>query len=97
MNRNLLLLFASLLIFPGCYDRRYTRLQEKPEMLCRELVPDARTGLCKVTLEKVSGKKVVVKGELFSQENREKLLLLGRDLLPFIASQIKAAGVLLLL
>jgi len=71
-----LLLFASLLIFPGCYDRRYTRLQEKTEMLCRELVPDARTGLCKVTLEKVSGKKVVVKGELLSQENREKLLLL---------------------
>ncbi len=77
MNRRLLLLILSLFLIPGCQDGEFTRLQEKAGVLCKEAVPDSRTGLCRVSLEKSPGKKILVKGELLNPEVRDQIFSNG--------------------
>lgn len=79
MKRSLFLMMIALFIHSGCRDTKFEQLKGKAESLCRELVPDERTGICRVSVEKVQGGKAIVSGELLSPGYREPLVRLVRE------------------
>ncbi len=79
MKRSLFLLLVVLFIHSGCRDTKFEQLKGNAESLCGELVPDERTGICRVSVEKVHGGKAIVSGELLSPGYREPLVRLVRE------------------
>lgn len=79
MKWSLFFLLIALFIHSGCRDAKFEQLKGKAESLCMELVPDERTGICRVSVEKVQRRKVILSGELLSPGYREPLLRLVRD------------------
>ncbi len=74
MNKRPLLMLCLLFLLGGCHTHKIRELQEKAKILGREMVPDQRTGLWKVTIEKDRGKNVLLRGETTEPAVREALV-----------------------
>ncbi len=76
MTNRPLLTLCLLVLLGSCDDSQIRELQGTIENRCREMVPDGRTGLCRVSVEKGKGKKLILRGETTEPAVREALVQL---------------------
>ncbi len=79
MRYGLLFAVISLFLQAGCHSGRIRKLQAEAEAIGQEAVPDSRTGVFRVTLEKKRGKSVLLRGELLDPNVRDQLLRITAD------------------
>jgi SH3-like domain-containing protein len=73
--RNLFLLFLLLAILSlDLSANKTTKLQEKLDAVCQELVPDKRVDICNVKITKGKNGKLELLGEVLSKSYKDKIL-----------------------
>jgi hypothetical protein len=73
--RKLLSLLAALFIFSTCFaTNKITRIQNKLNIVCNELVPDKRVDICQVKVSKGKNGKIELWGEVLNENQKEKIL-----------------------
>lgn len=68
------MLICILVVFGGCNSGKIEKIQSRMDALSKELVPDSRTGICNVSLQKGKGRNLVLKGEVLSSEMKDSIL-----------------------